>query len=378
MKKKIIAIALIVTMIETITVSVYAASKSEVQSGINSTTAELKQVEGSLSTEMQAIDDLSTQIVSVEQELIKLNGELDDLQNSITEKNKEIDKKQKDLEEKEALLQERLVVLYEAGDTSYLDVLLTGNLVDFLSNYYMISQIAEFDTGVINKIEQDKNEIEEIKTKLEEDKSKVETVKQERQDKKNSLNKAKSEKDKKVSALTAEQKTLQSKLDAYNNEMAKIKATEKAALEQEKANTSSSSSSNHYNGGQLAWPTPGYSTITSPYGYRIHPIYGTKKFHSGIDIGAPRNANIVAAESGTVILASWGYNGGYGNYIIVSHGNGLTTRYAHCNSLSVSTGQKVSRGETIGKVGTTGDSTGNHLHFEVRVNGETKNPTSYL
>lgn len=375
MKKRIIALGLIIIMLQSIGVSVYAATKSEVQEGINSTSAELKQVEGKLSTEMQAIDDLSTQIVSVEQELIKLNGELSELEKSIAEKNKEIEKKQEDLEEQEALLQERLVVLYEAGDTSYLDVLLAGNLVDFLSNYYMIAQIAEFDTNVINKIEKDKNEIEEIKNKLEEDKNKVETVKQERETKKANLNSKKAEKDKKVSALTSEQKELQSKLDAYNNEMARIKAAEKAALEKE---NSSSSGSGNYNGGQLAWPTPGYSTITSPYGYRIHPIYGTRKFHSGIDIGAPRNANIVAAESGTVILASWGYNGGYGNYIIISHGNGLTTRYAHCNSLLVSVGQKVSRGETIAKVGTTGDSTGNHLHFEVRINGETESPMNYL
>ena len=133
-----------------------------------------------------------------------------------------------------------------------------------------------------------------------------------------------------------------------------------------------------YGGGPLKWPVPSSQKITSNYGYRVHPIYKTRRLHSGVDIGAPSGSNIVAAESGVVILASYGYNGGYGNYMIISHGSGLTTRYAHCNSLAVSVGQTVSKGQVIGAVGSTGDSTGPHLHFEVRLNSASYDPLNYL
>ena len=130
--------------------------------------------------------------------------------------------------------------------------------------------------------------------------------------------------------------------------------------------------------GTFQWPVPSSHTITSNYGYRIHPISGTKKLHAGIDIGAPGGSNIIAADSVTVILSSFGYNGGYGNYVIISHGNGITTRYAHCSNLFVSVGQTVTKGQPIAAVGSTGASTGNHCHFEVRINGGSKNPLNYL
>ena len=131
-----------------------------------------------------------------------------------------------------------------------------------------------------------------------------------------------------------------------------------------------------YSGGKLGWPCPSSSRITSPYGYRI--LYGVRDFHTGIDIGAVQGSNICAAESGTVILANYGWNGGYGNYIIISHGNGITTRYAHASQLYVSAGQTVSRGQVIAAVGTTGNSTGSHLHLEIRIKGVAVNPQKYL
>src|SRR5574344_1970265 len=133
-----------------------------------------------------------------------------------------------------------------------------------------------------------------------------------------------------------------------------------------------------YDGRQLQWPAPASRRITSPFGYRIDPIYKIYKLHNGVDIGAGYGTNIVAAESGTVIAASYGYNSGYGNYIMINHGNGLTTRYAHCSSLNVTVGQNVSRGQVIGAIGSTGNSTGPHLHFEVRINGKCNKHMEYL
>ena len=129
--------------------------------------------------------------------------------------------------------------------------------------------------------------------------------------------------------------------------------------------------------GKLTWPIPGYTSITSYYGYRIHPIYGVYKLHNGIDVGAPAGANFVAADGGTVIYAQYN-KGGYGNLVVIDHGNGMCTRYAHGTSILVSVGQKVTRGTPVLTVGSTGASTGNHAHFEVSINGNTVNPLNYL
>ena len=142
--------------------------------------------------------------------------------------------------------------------------------------------------------------------------------------------------------------------------------------------------------GKFILPLASYTRISSPYGYRIHPLTGNSKLHKGIDIGASKGASIIAAEKGTVIKVvtgcthnygksrSCGCGGGYGNYIVISHGSGLATIYAHCTSVNVSVGEKVSRGQVIATVGSTGSSTGHHLHFEVQLNGVVKNPSSYL
>jgi murein DD-endopeptidase MepM/ murein hydrolase activator NlpD len=126
--------------------------------------------------------------------------------------------------------------------------------------------------------------------------------------------------------------------------------------------------------GQFVWPVSG--TITSPFGTRRHPVFGDMRFHGGIDIGAAHGTTVVAADSGSVIISS--YNSSYGNYVVISHGNGITTLYAHLSTRSVSVGDSVSRGQQIGRVGSTGVSTGPHLHFEVSVNGTRVNPRSYL
>ena len=125
------------------------------------------------------------------------------------------------------------------------------------------------------------------------------------------------------------------------------------------------------------WPSNTTRLVTSPYGYRIHPVTGKSRFHAGIDIGAAHGTSILAANDGVVIVS--GYNsGGYGNYVVINHGGGYTTLYAHCSSLLVSVGQKVSRGQVIARCGSTGMSTGPHIHFEVQVNGTTTNPMQYF
>ena len=130
-----------------------------------------------------------------------------------------------------------------------------------------------------------------------------------------------------------------------------------------------------YTGGKFAWPVPSTQRITSQYGYRNHPVYKTKKFHSGIDIGAAYGVDIVAAADGVVTLATT--NGGYGKCVIINHGSGITTLYGHNSTMLVESGQRVTKGQIIAKAGSTGVSTGPHLHFEVRINGSTVDPLQY-
>lgn len=391
MKKKVISIFVIITFIwancytafATQTSSDYKAKATAAEANSKKAQTDLKQVEGQLDTALAEVSAISNSIENVESDIGTLNGKIETL-------NKSIEEKEKDLKGKETLLDERLAAAYINGGTSqtYMDALFSGGIVNFVSNYDMIKQIAEYDNNLIN-------EVKETKTSLENQKGQVETAKADIVKKDDELKKLKSQKQEKVNKLSAEQKEIQNKIDEYDNEAKKMKKAEVEALAKEKAaaeaakkkSTSSTSSSSRSSGsssgtvrsgGRFGWPCPSSSRITSPYGYRIHPIYGTKKFHSGIDIGASSGSAIVAAESGTVILASTGYNGGYGNYIILSHGNGYTTRYAHCSSLKVKVGDTVSRGQTIATVGSTGASTGPHLHFEVRINGETQNPVNYL
>lgn len=389
MKKKLVAILVILAVIMTTNYAVFATETSsdykkqaeETQEQSENAKQELEQIEGQIDSVLQEIEDLNSSINSIEEEVTSLSKELNNLNESIKEK-------KKDLDEKQNLLDERLSAAYMNSNNTYLEALFSGGLVNFISNYDMIKQIAEYDTKLMN-------DVRDAKQELENEKIKTENVKVEKEAKSAELKRLKTDKESKVSALTDEQKQKQSQIEEYDNQMKILERKERELAEKEreaeenrrKANAAANDSANN-NGeettdnssssGKFQWPVPSSHNITSPYGYRIHPISGTRKLHAGIDIGAAGGANIVAGDSGTVILSSFGYNGGYGNYIIISHGNGVTTRYAHCSNLYVSTGETVTRGQVIAAVGSTGASTGNHCHFEVRINGESKQPLNYL
>lgn len=396
MKKKIVSIIVILTLFMVnayptiaVTSQEYKQQAAQAQENTNKEKDKLEEVEGKLDSALQEVANVSASIDKVEEEIGELTNQISKLDESIAAK-------QKDLDEKEVLLDERLSAAYMKGSNTYLDALFSGGIVNFVSNYDMIKQIAEYDNNLIN-------EVKEVKASLESEKNKVQEAKTEKEKKSTELKSLKDEKQQKVNALTDEQKQIQNKIDEYDSQMNALRKKEKeqaakeeaeakaaaaraaaAAASQNKTPSGSSGSSGTQSGatgssnGKFLWPVPSSRNITSPYGYRIHPIYGTKKLHAGIDIGAAGGSNIVAADSGTVILSSWGYNGGYGNYIIISHGNGVTTRYAHCSNLYVKVGDTVSRGQAIAAVGSTGASTGNHCHFEVRINGESKQPLNYL
>lgn len=398
MKKKIVASILAILLISFSFTNVFATSKSQIQSQINDKKEELQDVKDEKSGVLSEIDKLNTSIASTEKEISDLNDKITELTSSISDKTKEIEQKEEEFEEKDKLLQDRLVALYEAGDTTYLDMLLTsGSITDFISSYYLVEQLTKCDTEVLNAIENTKKEIEDDKKELETKKQEIDKTKSQIAEKNEKLKSDKSTKQAKVNSLTEEEKELEGELAAYNAEMEKIATAERKAKAEEDAKKNQTNTGNTNNtgntgstgatggssgtitsSGKMTWPIPGYKNITSYFGYRVHPIYGTWKLHSGIDVGAPTGAKFVAADDGTVLIASYGYNGGYGNYVVINHGNGITTRYAHGTSILVSAGQKVTKGTPVLTVGSTGASTGPHAHFEVRVNGTAVNPLNYI
>ena len=242
----------------------------------------------------------------------------------------------------------------------------------------IVSQIMDYDKQIVQ-------EYKDLKASIELQKAELESNRQEKQDYADSLEQTYED----IEAQKKEYKTLKAKVDG---DIALKKAeAERMLKEQEQINNeieelsrqeaASSASSGGGGGGKvysgsLTWPCPSYSRISSPYGYRTHPISGTRKFHKGVDIAASSGNTVLAAASGTVVKSY--FSSSYGNYIVVSHGGGMMTGYAHLNRRMVSAGQSVAAGQQIGTVGSTGNSTGPHLHFEVYVNGSTTNPMNYF
>ena len=216
-----------------------------------------------------------------------------------------------------------------------------------------------------------KNSLETEKKNLDNMKVSLETKKRNQVARTKELETATAQKQAVVDQINADQNALFDILEDLEAESKKLNSEIQALQAQQAAKNGNTKAPGAY-----LWPCPSSLTITSSYGYRTHPISGVKKLHTGMDIGASYGANVVAAAGGTVIMSK--YYGGYGNCIIIDHGGGVATLYGHMSSLVAKNGQKVAAGETIGKVGSTGNSTGNHLHFEVRINGSTVNPAGYV
>lgn len=372
MKKKIIAGLLIILLINFSFINVFASSKSEIQNKIDDKKEELQDVKDKKSSVLTEIDKLNTSISSTEKEISDLNSKIDNLTSSISEKTTEIEKKENEFKEKDKLLQDRLVALYEAGDTTYLDVLLSSaSITDFISNYYLIERLADYDSQLLTKIESQKKELEESKSKIEEEEKKLQELKSNAIKLTTTLKNSRTLQKSKMDKLTEEEKGIQEEINKYKIEEANIENQIKQA-------TNDGEYQLQYTGGVMLWPVAKEGTvITSPFGTRNHPIQGVVKLHSGIDIGgAGYGAKVVAAEDGVVSFA--GTLGGYGNCVIVNHGGGISTLYGHGQTLLTTVGTNVKKGDIIMEVGSTGNSTGPHLHFEVRVNNIAVNPATYL
>lgn len=355
----------------------YAVSTSDLKSldeQIRETSSELAGVKSQLSDNLTQINKLNSQISTAENEIVDLQSRIDTLTEEIAVKDTNIKEQEEKYAVQKDLLDKRLVALYESGSTSYLDMLLSADgLADFISKYYTIEILAESDQELLTKIDNTRKQIENEKASLEAAKNEVETSKTAVVGKKNSLASSRNQKNAIVNNLSAEEKELQERLEEFEEDKRRIQA-ELAALSSKNNITPVAPSAAGYispiNGKTKANITTGY------YGYAGH---------TGVDFALPAHTPIVAVKSGTVVTSTAlkranGQYKSYGEYIVIDHHDGTMTLYAHMypNSRAVGPGAKVSQGQQIGQVGTTGNSTGNHLHFEVRIGGRPVNPTAYL
>ena len=344
--------------------------QEELQNQINEANGELENVQNELSENLQQVQKLDEKIASSQTELDELNAKITELQTSIDQVGAELQKAEESYNSQKKLLDDRLVEIYEEGEIQYLDVLLSSkNMSEFLSTYFLVTELVDYDKQLLEDMGEKKHEIELSKEKLDNEQEELATIKANQTKTAKIVENTKTVRENFIAKLSEEEKQIQSQIDEYNRQFDEVNA-EILKLAMDGIDT-------QYIGGELAWPVPGYTRITSKYGMRIHPITGVYKLHTGVDIGAPMGANFVAANDGIVVKA--GYNGAYGNMVIIDHGGGIQTLYAHGSEITVNVGDTVKRGETVVlKVGSTGYSTGAHAHFEVRINGVTTDPLPYI
>lgn len=364
MKRKSVVCMLIVSLI--LTMGVWNLSYADdLQDQMDEVTQEKDAVSAEMAELTEKVEAAQSEVDEIQKNINTKQGQIDEAEVEIEQTKSEIAKRQEGLND-------RLRTMYKNGSVGYLDVLLGSNSIsEFLNNLEMIQRIYRNDQDTLVELEEQHQILEEKQAVLEAEKT--------------ALAEEKTKADEKKAELEVSQAALQEKLDALNAEAdaisAEIAERQRQAEEKRKQEEAEREPGGDYSGnsgvgtGQFIWPCDS-TYITSEFGYRIHPLTGIYTGHTGIDIGCSMNSPIYAADSGTVILSGW--YGGYGYAVVVDHGDGISTLYGHNDYLTVDVGDKVSQGEVIASSGSTGWSTGPHLHFEVRINGEYVDPMNYF
>ena len=344
--------------------------KTEIENQVQEAEQQLEEIDTSLSENLQQIAKIDLNIQSTEETLAELNLTIEEIENQIDELQQELDDATKRYDEQQEVLNQRLIAIYKSGDTQYLDVLLNStSLTDFISSYFLIGEVVQYDKNLLENVATQKEELETKTTKISTERENLNTQKQTQLNTQKVLENTKTLREGLIEKLSIEEQETQSKIDEYYKQIEEIETEIKELAVTE-------SFGEDYIGGTMVWPIPGHYTITSNYGMRTHPITGVYKLHTGVDISAKTGDNFVAMAYGVVTKA--GYNSAYGNMVIIDHGGGVQTLYAHGSSIEVEVGDIVNAGDVVLKVGSTGYSTGPHAHFEIRINGETVNPLDYV
>lgn len=399
-RKRLLAAALAGALMLTWTPSVDAATSEleesikQKQEAISQAQEEKKKLQSGLSDiqEMvaqleQSKSDLETYVVELDGQLNSLEEKIGELQEQIEEKKEEIEQAKEDLDTAEAVAENqyaemkvRLRYLYaNSTDDGYLTALLSaGSFSEMLNQAEYIQQVSDYDSRKLEEYRQNVEYMELCRQTLEEEEEVLHQAEESLQQEQQSVNTLISEKEKQIVAYEGDISNQEAAIAEYEAQIAaedaEIAALEKA-VEADKAKLEEENKVK-YDGGMFQMPCPGYTRISDDYGSRMHPILNVEKFHNGVDFAAPSGSPILAAYDGRVVAAT--YNSFMGNYVMIDHGDGLYTIYMHASKLYVSSGQTVTKGEQIAAVGSTGRSTGPHLHFSVRLNGSYVSPWNYL
>ena len=391
------------------------------ESNLSEAQQEKKTLENDLQKAKELIDSLKGSKEDIQSEVEKLDKQLNEISGKVKELESRLSKKRQEIADTESALnkakeqekkqyrnmKKRIQFMYENGQTSYVEMLLSADsFTDFLNAVEYITQISQYDRKMLKEYQNMQVTIADTQKTLETDYASLQSLQAKVQEEKQAVAALESAKKGELNDvaddLTDAQtvaKAYEAEIQAQNEVIAQIQAAQKRAAEQQAAqqqaqaaeenqgatdaagenqNTAQNTtpSGNGQSTGSMMWPCPSSKRVTSDYGPRTSPTNGASSNHKGIDIGAAYGADIVAADGGTVLVATYSSSGG--NYVIIDHGGGLCTVYMHASSLTVSAGQTVSKGQVIAKVGTTGNSTGNHLHFETIINNENINPINVV
>lgn len=375
----------------------YGASKKDVDSAkgkISSIEEEKKKTEQAIKELETLKADTETYVRKLDSQLETLNVEVNRLEGNIRDKEKTIEETAVKLDEAGKVekkqyeaMKKRIKYMYEKGDSSYLDILLQSkSMSGLLNRAEYISKISEYDRNMLDQYAAVKDGIADDKAQLEKEKAELVVLQEQTTSKKNSVETLVNEKSAELKKVNSQIGTKTAQVEAYEKDIKaqedKIKQIEaEIKRQEEEARKKAEAAGQKYNTVSIGnikfiWPCPSSSRITSGFGGRESPTEGASSNHQGIDIGAPTGSNIVAAADGTVTISTYSYSAG--NYIMLNHGGGVSTVYMHCSQLLVSAGDTVKQGQVIAKVGSTGYSTGPHLHFGVRLNGSYVNPAKYV
>ncbi len=354
--------------------------RKKLQSGLSDIKSLVAQLEKSKS-------NLQNYVMELDGQLAELEEKIDELKEQITEKKEEVAQAREDLERAEEVasnqyqeMKLRLKYMYETHPNGrYLDVLLSsGSFSDLLNQAEYIERLSSYDNRKLLEYKQNVEYMKLCRQMLEEEEAVLEEAEASLQKEQDSVNTLIAEKEKEIKAFQGDINNKEEAIAAYEAEIAEQNETIAALEKAVAADKAALAEQNRlkYDGGMFQMPCPGYTRISEQYGNRIHPILNTPQFHNGVDFAAPSGTPILAAYDGKVVAAS--YNGSMGNYVMIDHGDGLYTVYMHASKLYVSSGQTVAKGAQIAAVGSTGRSTGPHLHFSVRLNGSYVSPWNYL
>ena len=354
-------------------------NKKAVESKLSQVKQMLKEVQNIKSELDKAMVEADAKLEDLNDSIEIINADIIEIEDNIATTQAELIIAESIKEKQYYLMKKRIQYMYEKGNKSYIELLFTsGSFSDFLNTAEFVNKLSKYDREMLESYMETCEDIEDKEQKLLDEEAKLKEKQADLNAQQQEVEDEMEEKQDAINMYSADINNKEAAIQEYEayiaEQKAVVEALEAAILAEKKRLAEENQIK--YDGGKFAWPAPKYVRISDDYGYRTHPILGTQQFHNGVDMAAPGGSPILAAYDGEVVAAD--YSATMGNYVMINHGDGLITIYMHASQLEVSKGQTVVRGEEIAKVGTTGRSTGNHLHFSVRENGSYVSPWKFI